>query len=76
MFSPSFKYALSTNNSFVFCSLRGGLKNSDWLKRWMVTVWFPSSDAFVAGQIMCAIGFGHLGVFYGGQEGSEAAVLV
>ena len=42
----------------------------------MVTVWSLPSDASVGGQIMCTIGGGHLGVLYGGQEGSEEAVLV
>ena len=41
-----------------------------------VSVWSPPSDAFGDGLIVSTIVSGHLEVLYGGEKGSEEAVLV
>jgi len=42
----------------------------------IVSVWSPPSDAFGDGLIVSTIVSGHLEVLYGGEKGSEEAVLV
>ena len=54
-------------NIDVFIFQKSGLK---------VSVWSPPSDAFGDGLIVSTIVSGHLEVLYGGEKGSEEAVLV